>query len=182
MSGIEKQDLALGNPEPREAVTPRLHPAQDILNATRGGNLRANAIIESIAYYAIEQDWESVWNIADGLKREISVLFDNQGWVWVDVGTPGMVQLSPPLGSQLPLRLWVHTHPWDAYWSATDKRTLGTVSGILDRALVLGHNHLMRTVYRNEVPVHERDQRLDTDGVLMHWTLEAVVAYSSFKN
>jgi len=182
MSDIEKQDLIQDiNPRPQEAVPPRLHPQQDVLRAVQGSDLRADAILQSIAFYAVEGDWQGLWNLADALKREVAVLFDDQGWVWVDVGTPGMVQLSPPIGSRLPLRLWVHTHPWNAYWSMTDKRSLSIASGVLEKALVLGHDHLVRAVHHESVSTDSSDMRLATDGPLMHWTAEGALSYVAFR-
>ena len=184
MSRLEKQDLASFTlPAPQEAVLPRLHPTEHIGAAVQSGDLRADALLQSFAYFAVEGHWLSVWNLADSLKREVSILFDAQGWVWVDIGTIGMVRLSPPIGSQLPLRLWVHTHPWNAYWSGTDRRTLATVSGVLDEALVLGHDHLVRTVYSECVNPEwaELDSRLATDGPLMGWTDEAAMSYQTMR-
>jgi hypothetical protein len=184
MSGLEKQDsLPLSSPLPQEAVLPRLHPTEAIEKAVQSGDLRADALLQSFAYFAVEGHWLSVWNLADSLKREVSILFDAQGWVWVDIGTIGMVRLSPPIGSQLPLRLWVHTHPWNAYWSSTDRRTLATVSGVLDKALVLGHDHLVRTVYDECVNPEwaAMDSRLATDGPLMSWTDEAAMSYADMR-
>ena len=176
MSDLEKQDLTpVVEPVPQESVLPRLHPSLDIMRAIQGGDLRATAILESFAYYGAEEDWQSVWLLADVLKREVSLLFDDQGLIWVDIGTVGMVRLSPPMGSRLPLRLWVHTHPWEAYWSATDKRTLATVSGILERALVLGHDHMVQTVHMDEAP---EDCRLKSSGSLMNWSAEDAVTYA----
>ena len=179
MSELEKHDLPhSSSPAPQEAVPPRLHPAVEIVRAIQEQDLRADAILQSFAYYAVEGHWRSVWDLAHALNREVSILFDVQGWVWVDIGTIGMVRLSPPIGSQLPLQLWVHTHPWDAYWSGTDRRTLATVSGVLDEALVLGHDHLVRAVHKEHVPP-DPDSRLSVDGPLMHWTAEAAMPYSS---
>jgi len=180
MSEVEKQDLPqTSTPIPKEAVLPLLHPTGEIDKAIRAGDLRADALLQTFAYFATEGHWLNVWNLADSLKREVSILFDVQGLVWVDIGTIGMVRLSPPIGSQLPLRLWVHTHPWNAYWSGTDRRTLTTVSGVLDEALVLGHNHLIRAVHKEHVPTVDTDSRLAVDGLLMQWTAEAAMPYSA---
>ena len=184
MSRLEKQDLVPSNiPTPKEAVLPRLHPTENIEQAITSGDLRADALLQSFAYFASEGHWLSVWKLADTLKREVSILFDDQGWIWVDIGTIGMVRLSPPIGSQLPLRLWVHTHPWNAYWSVTDRRTLSTVSGVLDEALVLGHDHLVRTIYSECVNPEwtEIDSRLASSGPLMNWTAEATMSYVTMR-
>ena len=166
---------------PREPVLPRLHPTIDVRRAVQGSDLRADTILESIAFYAVEEDWQGLWNLADSLKREVSVLFDEQGLIWVDVGSTGRVTLSPPTGSRIPFQLWIHTHPWDAYWSMTDKETLGIASGILEKALVLGHDHLVRTLHLVDEATDSSDTRLATNGGLMHWTAEAPMNYAALR-
>ncbi|MBN17237.1 MAG: hypothetical protein CMB37_03650 [Euryarchaeota archaeon] len=167
------------DPEPRGPVQPKLHSQFDIEESLTFSTSRPAAIIESIAYYAVNNMWEDLWHLADKLKREVSVLFDSRRLVWVDIGTIGRVKLAPPIGSQLPLRLWVHTHPRDAYWSETDKTTLGFVSGILDCALVLGYDHLVKTEFQESVSVRIEDCRIAASGPLAHWTDEAAVSYSN---
>ena len=165
----------------REPVVPRLHPTLDFRRAVDGGDLRDDAIVQSIAFYAVGEDWQSLWNLADSLKREVSVLFDEQGLIWVDIGSTGRVALSPPNGSRIPFQLWIHTHPWDAYWSITDKETLSIATGILEKALVLGHDHLVRTVHHEGESTEASEARLATGGPLMHWTAEAAMSYATFK-
>ena len=82
-------------------------------------------------------------------------------------------QAEPPVGSSIPFSLWIHTHPWDAYWSATDLSTLAAYSQILDEALVLGHDHMKRARKA------EGDcERLGPEQPLSVWTSEPVRAYS----
>ena len=181
MSEHEKQKLLqrLGLC-PQEAVSPRLHPNSDIEQAILAGDLRADALLQSFAYFATEGLWQNIWILADSLKREVSILFDSQGFIWVDIGTIGMVQVSPPIGSQLPLRLWVHTHPWNAYWSETDRRALAGFAGALDEALVLGHDHLVRSA--GKAPdSNPFDRKLSLHGPLTYWTDEGPQSYSSFR-
>ena len=182
MITVEKQDAVQGTTKnPQEPILPRLHPTLSLWHGIKNGNLRDEAVLQSLAFYGAEGNWQAVWMIADALKREVSLLFDSQGLIWVDVGDRGMVHLSPPLGSRLPLRLWVHTHPWNAYWSATDRRTLGSVSGILERALVLGHDHLVRSCNIDSSPICTNDVRLATDGGLMHWSDENPIDYPKLR-
>lgn len=181
MRGLEKQELSPTSAMiPQEAVIPRLHPTRDIEMAIVSGNLRSEALLQSFAYFAVEHHWQSVWNLADSLKREVSILFDSQGLIWVDIGTIGMVHVSPPIGSELPLRLWVHTHPWSAYWSDTDRRALAGFAGALDEALVLGHDHLVRSIGRDPA-THPFGRKLSSDGPLMHWTDEDPMSYQAFR-
>ena len=174
---------------PREAVQPAQHSEEAIVDAIASGDLHHNVILEILAYHAQQADWPSLWRVADSLKREVSVLFASQDLIWVDIGTRGQVIMSPPIGCKLPLRLWIHTHPWDAYWSATDRRTLAAASRILDEALVLGHDHFIRTrkcqppLLREVVADSSIDyMRLALTGPLMNWTDEAAVTYASINN
>ncbi|MEE2758655.1 MAG: hypothetical protein VYA86_01610 [Candidatus Thermoplasmatota archaeon] len=178
MDYLEKQNLPINDGTiARESVNPFLHSNLKIATAVENEDLYGSAIRESLAYYAANEEWSSVWSLADSMGREISILFDSQGLIWVDVGTPGMVRLSPPLGAELPLKLWVHSHPWNAYWSATDLRTLASVSGILEKALVLGHDHLVKSEC---CELYGSDKRLAADGPLASWTDEDAISYDAF--
>ena len=182
MSGIEKQELTQSfQLSPREAVPPRLHPTREIELAIQSGDLRAGALLQSFAYFAVEGHWQSVWNLADSLKREVSILFDAQGLIWVDIGTIGMVHVSPPIGSELPLRLWIHTHPWDAYWSETDRRALAGFAGALEHALVLGHDHLVQSIGKDPT-TDPFSRKLSSTGPLVYWTDEEPLSYQEFRN
>ena len=77
----------------------------------------------------------------------------------------------PPVGATIPFSLWIHTHPWDAYWSPTDLATLASYSQILDEALVLGHDH-MKSASKAEGVC----ERLGA-GPLSVWASEAVRTY-----
>ena len=58
MSRPEKQDiLPQSLPVPQEAVHPRLHPTADIEQAILSGDLRADALLQSFAYFAVEGHW-----------------------------------------------------------------------------------------------------------------------------
>ena len=179
----------MSTPSPKEPINPTLHSEEEILVAIDTGNQHHNIVLETIAYHAQQSEWELLWQVADLLKREVSVLFDSQGLIWVDVGTRGQVKLSPPLGCKLPLQLWIHTHPWDAYWSSTDRRTLSAATRVLDEALVLGHDHFVRTRKCPPPLLHEvvadpsiDYNRLALTGPLMNWTDEAAITYASIDN
>ena len=153
-------------------VTPVLHSPRDVQSTISSGDLDSNVLSETIAALASESMWRQLWLVADSLSREVSVLFDRDGRIWVDIGTAGHVRLSPPVGATIPFSLWIHTHPWDAYWSPTDLATLASYSQILDEALVLGHDHLKRTV-RND----GSQPPLAATGPLSSWTSEGPVEY-----
>ena len=153
-------------------VTPFLHDPLAVQSAIGSGDLGSRVLKETIAGLASESMWRQLWLVADSLSREVSVLFDRDGRIWVDIGTAGQVRLSPPIGATIPFSLWIHTHPWDAYWSPTDLSTLASYSRILDRALVLGHDH-MKSTRKAEGDC----DRLGTGGPLSVWTSEEVRSY-----
>lgn len=153
-------------------VTPVLHPVQDVQSAIDSGDLNSSVLSETIAALASESMWRQLWMVADSLSREVSVLFDRDGRIWVDIGTAGQVRLSPPVGATIPFSLWIHTHPWDAYWSSTDLATLASYSQILDAALVLGHDHM-----KSASKAEGECERLGP-GPLSVWTSEEVRTYN----
>jgi len=152
--------------------TPFLHDLPRVMRAIQSNDLESKEILETLAFLACTESWRELWTIADLLSREVSVLFDDENNVWVDIGTPGMVRPKPPIGSRLPLRLWIHTHPYHAYWSSTDLNTLAIYSTVLQEALVLGHDHLKRAV-RND----GSQNPLAATGPLSSWTSEDIVEY-----
>ncbi|RZD47244.1 MAG: hypothetical protein CXT66_06985 [Methanobacteriota archaeon] len=154
-------------------VTPVLHPPQDVQSAISSGDLDSRVLLEAIAALASEAMWRQLWLVADSLSREVSVLFDRDDRIWVDIGTAGLVRLSPPVGATIPFSLWIHTHPWDAYWSSTDLATLASYSQILDKALVLGHDHMKATS-----KAEGECERLGTNLPLSVWTSEKVRTYN----
>ena len=156
--------------------TPRMHDWQKVVHAIESSDLDSIELLETIAFLATHETWREVWEIADLLSREVSILFDSENRVWVDIGTAGMVRPEPPIGSRLPLRLWVHTHPYNAYWSPTDLDTLAIYSTILQEALVLGHDHLKRTVTNDG-----SEPSLGNNGPLRYWTSEDTVNYDNLE-
>ena len=158
--------------QPETDVTPFLHDPLEVQSAIGSGDLGSKVLKETIAGLASESMWRQLWLVADSLSREGSVLFDRDGRIWVDIGTAGQVRLSPPVGATIPFSLWVHTHPWDAYWSPTDLATLASYSRILDRALVLGHDH-MKSTRKAEGDC----DRLGEGEPLSVWTSEVVRSY-----
>ena len=153
-------------------ITPRIHPRATVNRDLEAEMLDSKPVRETIAGLGQKGDWEELWKIADSMSREVSVLFDAVGDVWVDIGTAGHVSLSPPHGAQIPFRLWVHTHPWDPYWSQTDKDTLACYSTILESALVLGHDR-MKWSRNGPSP-----KSIKTTGPLSNWSSEPCEYYA----
>ena len=164
------------------SVEPRLHCSELVFNMIQSGEHDANEVRETLAALAIagfsgENDkWEELWKVADSMSKEVSVLLDRENKAWVDIGTRGQVSLAPAFGSTMPYKLWLHTHPWSAYASSTDRETLANCSMILEQAIVLGHDHMvwLRRDYSG------REEVLEREGPLSTWTSdEEVITYSS---
>ena len=167
-------ELNSQNIDPRSEIHPTLHDEETIESLVRSGDFDSLPIRESLAYFATQKDWMNLLNLADFLRREVSVLFDSEDKVWVDVGTSGQVRLAPPEGAIIPFKLWIHTHPWDAYWSSTDLNSLMQFSGILNEAIVLGNDHFKRTIHSQEkVP-----KPLELGSTLENWTDEELTYYN----
>ena len=153
------------------SVLPRIHSNGEVSKDIVSGRVSSSRVKETIAALAQGESWSELWQIADSMSREVSVLFDADGRIWVDIGTTGHVSLEPPLGATIPFRLWVHTHPWDPYWSQTDKDTLAVYSTILESALVLGHDRMKWSRNGSEM------QTIELSGPLSTWSSEPCVHY-----
>ena len=167
-------ELNSQNIDPRSEIQPTLHDEETIESLVRSGDFDSLPIRETLAYFATQKDWMNLWNLADFLRREVSVLFDSEDKVWVDVGTSGQVRLAPPEGAIIPFKLWIHTHPWDAYWSSTDLNSLMQFSGILNKAIVLGNDHFKRTIHSPE----KAPKPLELGSALENWTDEELTYYN----
>ena len=102
--------------------------------------------IDYVINLAKKGNWYMIYQLSNFVSREVSILVDSKDNYFVDWGTIGSVELSPPVGAVLPFKLWVHTHPSNtAYWSITDRNSLEIAKGILERALVLGEDGILST-------------------------------------
>ena len=109
-------------------------------------DVESESSIDYVINLAKKGNWYMIYKLSNFVSREVSILVDSKDNYFVDWGTIGSVELSPPVGAVLPFKLWVHTHPSNtAYWSITDRNTLEIAKGILDKALVLGENGLLST-------------------------------------
>ena len=109
-------------------------------------DVESESSIDYVINLAKKGNWYMIYQLSNFVSREVSILVDSKDNYFVDWGTIGSVELSPPIGAVLPFKLWVHTHPSNtAYWSITDRNTLEIAKGILDKALVLGENGLLST-------------------------------------
>ena len=155
-------------------VSPIVHNMDSVNALVEDSNHNSERVMETIGGLAVQERWKELWSLADKIGKEVSILVDSEDRVWVDIGTRGRVALSPPIGSSIPFVLWVHTHPWDAYWSSTDLNTIASHSFILERAIVLGFDHLKMSRRLDSKP----DRGLEEEGPLSKWTDEPLVYYS----
>ncbi len=86
-----------------------------------------------------------IWNMsvtAFDQPREVQVIVDGDDKLFISFGTPGYVDFpEEPTGMKLPLKCWIHTHPFgDAYFSGTDWKTIDTWKTLMQSAIVLGDN------------------------------------------
>ena len=154
-------------------VIPKIHVRGLVEGLIEALDHNADQVMETIGALAVERRWPELWLLADKMGKEVSVLLDSENRVWVDIGTRGRVVLTPPIGSTIPYRLWIHTHPHDAYWSATDLNTIASHSFILESAIVLGFDH-MKVARRKD---SQQSRGLEDEGPLSMWTDEPLVYY-----
>ena len=131
---------------------------------------------EFVIEQAKQSNWYFIYLLSKSAAREVSILVDANDHYWVDWGTIGSVKLSPPTGSVLPFKLWVHTHPSNtAYWSITDRNSLDMAKGILEEALVLGEDGLLSTALQ---PI--TSNTVDDINSNLQWTEEEVTSWFDY--
>ena len=104
---------------------------------------------EYLKEYKEEEQWYvdeafhlSIWNastiILNGL--EVQVVVDGDDKLHISYGTAGFVSfLENPVGLKLPVKCWIHTHPFGAaYFSGTDWNTVSIWKPLMQSAYVLG--------------------------------------------
>ena len=132
--------------------------------------------IDYVINLAKKGNWYMIYQLSNFVSREVSILVDSKDNYFVDWGTIGSVELSPPIGAVLPFKLWVHTHPSNtAYWSITDRNTLEIAKGILDKALVLGENGLLFTTLQPTT-----SSTVDIENPNPQWTEEKVMGWLEY--
>jgi len=137
------------------------------------GDMYVDDLRELICELVTDENWLAIYGISELVSREVSILIDAKDDVWIDWGSIGQVTLSPPVGSILPYKLWVHTHPRNnAYWSQTDRMSLSLAKGILDKALVLGKNGVLSTSLINSDTILP-----DSNDVEKEWSEESVKSW-----
>ena len=84
----------------------------------------------------------AIWHASTVIlpNLEVQVVIDGKNRCFVSTGSSGFVEfLNQPVGMSLPIRCWIHTHPFgSAYFSGTDIRTVSVWQPTMETAYVLG--------------------------------------------
>lgn len=156
-------------------VSPEEHSEATLQRLVGEGHYDCEEVLQAIAHKAEQEDWKSLWDLADTIGREVSVIIDAEGLIFVDIGTRGEVLPARPVGSTAPFRRWIHTHPLDAYWSSTDLDSLSAFSPLITEAMVLG----MDQYKRSTTIVDEDTPRLGARPPLSNWSSEPTRMYQA---
>lgn len=89
---------------------------------------------------------DAIWHASTVIlpALEVQAVIDSRNVIYVSTGTAGYVDYltidpSMLIGMKLPIRCWIHTHPFGAaYFSGTDWRTIAIWKLNMDCAYVLG--------------------------------------------
>ena len=139
-------------------------------------DVESESCLDFVINLAKKGNWNMIYLLSKYVSREVSILVDSKENYFVDWGTIGSVELSPPVGAVLPFKLWVHPHPSNpAYWSITDRNTLEIAKGILDKALVLGENGLLSTTLQPTT-----SSTVDIENPNPQWTEEEVMGWLEY--
>jgi len=98
--------------------------------------------VDELAYTSLKFH-DAIWHASTEIlpNLEVQVVIDSQNNCYVTTGSPGYVEfgMQPPIGMKLPIRCWIHTHPFgSAYFSGTDIRTVSIWHSQMTEAYVLG--------------------------------------------
>ena len=158
--------------QPQGCIKPQRQQAKLLDIHIETNDYDSPLIKQHVASLVEDGKLQQVWSIGDQLCREISILIDAAGKMFVDVGESGQVKMAPPEGAVAPFQQWIHTHPKDPYWSKTDRDTLACFSGLLTEATVLGESQYLVTRYQ------ERGASSIGSGPLSNWSSETTLPYA----
>ena len=86
---------------------------------------------------------KAIWHASTEIlpSLEVQVVIDGKNKCFVTTGSSGYVEfgMKPPVGMTLPIRCWIHTHPFgSAYFSGVDIKTVSTWQSLMECAYVIG--------------------------------------------
>ncbi len=90
----------------------------------------------------IKDLFEHLWYASTKIlpHLEVQVVIDSNDAIHISSGSSGYVDFQiDPVGMKLPIKTWIHTHPFgSAYFSGTDIRTVRVWEPLMKTAHVLG--------------------------------------------
>lgn len=114
------------------------------INQSTGSKLTWDnrAEIDELAYKD-KKFFNAIWHASTEIlpALEVQVVIDGNNNCHVTTGSAGYVEfgMKPPVGMKLPIRCWIHTHPFgSAYFSGVDWNTVNTWKNLMQEAYVLG--------------------------------------------
>tara|TARA_R110000824_G_scaffold368422_1_gene557742 strand:- start:255 stop:815 length:561 start_codon:yes stop_codon:yes gene_type:complete len=117
----------------------------DSINRSTGSKLtweKDLAKIDTISYKD-SRFFNAIWYASTEIlpALEVQVVIDGNNNCHVTTGSSGYVEfgMKPPVGMKLPIKCWIHTHPFgSAYFSGVDWNTVNTWENLMQEAYVLG--------------------------------------------
>ena len=93
--------------------------------------------------YKDERFFNAIWHASTEIlpALEVQVVIDGKNNCYVTTGSSGYVEfgMKPPVGMTLPIKCWIHTHPFGAaYFSGVDWGTVNVWKSLMHEAYVLG--------------------------------------------
>lgn len=120
---------------------------------------------------------DAIWYASSNIlpHLEVQAVIDSKNDIYVSTGTAGYVDYltidpSTLIGMRLPIKCWIHTHPFGAaYFSGTDWRTISIWGDKINCAYVLGSEMSTKGHYgfwskhnKNELSIYENGEHTQT--------------------
>jgi hypothetical protein len=117
----------------------------------------------------IKDLFDHIWYASTEIlpKLEVQVIIDSNDAIFISTGSAGYVDFKiDPVGMKLPIKCWIHTHPFGrAYFSGTDIRTVSVWEPLMKEAYVLGgegHYGYWSQETPNELQIYHNNQYEET--------------------
>ena len=93
--------------------------------------------------YKDKRFFNAIWHASTEIlpALEVQVVIDGKNDCYVTTGSSGYVEfgMQAPVGMSLPIKCWIHTHPFGAaYFSGVDWGTVNIWKSLMQEAYVLG--------------------------------------------
>jgi len=137
--GYDSHLILLG--EKREEAEQYVQKVYDVIAFEAATNFPRFEDVLDIAQHNVDFH-AAIWYASTEIlpKLEVQVVIDSNNKCHVSTGSAGFVSFTTnPVGLKLPVRCWIHTHPFaSAYFSGTDWATVNTWEPLMETAYVLG--------------------------------------------